>query len=108
ALANKKVSYTEILFTNCVIIAGLWLLEKFLNRRNEASMRIIYEDISKVNIEKYDELLEDLRARTGFDIHHFQIQKIDYLRDVASIMIYFHCNDNNHFVADNRPEEEEE
>ena len=30
ALSNKKVSYTELMFTNTAILFGLWLLEKRL------------------------------------------------------------------------------
>ncbi|MFI3333589.1 MAG: DUF4956 domain-containing protein [Rikenellaceae bacterium] len=46
ALANKKVSYAELLFTNIAIITGLWLLENYLSRRHEGSMKITYENIS--------------------------------------------------------------
>lgn len=94
ALANKKVSYAELLFTNAVIISGLWLLEKYLNRNYEKSLNIVYENISNIHMDKYDVLMQDLRERTGIDITHFEIQKIDYLRDVANIVIYFSPEDN--------------
>ncbi|MFI3264334.1 MAG: DUF4956 domain-containing protein [Rikenellaceae bacterium] len=106
ALANKKVSYTELLFTNAVIISGLWLLEKYLNRNYEKSLNIVYENISNIHMNKYEVLMQDLRTRTGIDITHFEIQKIDYLRDVANIVIYFHPDDNVYVVesTDNRNE----
>ncbi len=101
ALANKKVSYAEILFSNIAIIAGLWLLEKYLTRNNEGSMKVVYENISNVSIEKYDILMQDLKSRTGFDIKHFEIIQIDYLKDVATIMIFFKTNDNSYTIEDN-------
>ncbi len=101
ALANKKVSYIELLFTNAAIVAGLWILEKFLDRAHEGSMKIIYENISNVNVSQYGVLLEDLRERTGFDIKHFEIQKIDYLKDVATIVVYFNPKDNNYSIESN-------
>ncbi len=105
ALANKKVSYIELLFTNAAIVFGLWALEKFLNRAHEGSMKIVYENISNVNIAQYGLLLEDLKARTGFDIKHFEIQKIDYLKDVATITIYFNPEDNNYSIESNLNQE---
>ncbi len=101
ALANKKVSYIELLFTNAAVVVGLWALEKFLDRAHEGSMKIVYENISNVNVAQYDILLDDLKARTGFEIKHFEIQKIDYLKDVATIVIYFNPEDNNFSVESN-------
>ncbi|MFI3317398.1 MAG: DUF4956 domain-containing protein [Rikenellaceae bacterium] len=100
ALANKKVSYAEILFTNLAVIAGLWILEKYLTSKNEGCIKVVYENISNVHVDRYEELLQDLKTRTGFDIKHFEIQKIDYLKDTAVIMIYFNTDDNN-FTIDN-------
>ncbi len=101
ALANKKVSYSELVFTNLAIFAGLWLLENYLDHTREGSMKIVYDNISNVNVGQYEVLLEDLKVRTGFDIHHFDIEKIDYLKDVATIMIYFKIDDNSYSVDEN-------
>ncbi|MFR9495782.1 MAG: DUF4956 domain-containing protein [Rikenellaceae bacterium] len=98
ALANKKVSYAELLFTNIAIITGLWLLENYLSRRHEGSMKITYENISNIHIQKYPELMQDLKDRTGFEIKHFEIVEIDYLKDVAIITIYFKTDDNNYTI----------
>ncbi len=100
ALANKKVSYAELLFTNAAILAGLWLLEKYLNKRHEGVMPVVYDNISNVCVDKYDVLMADLKERTGFDITHFEIQKIDYLKDVAHILVYFNPEDNNYSIDD--------
>ncbi len=40
--------------------------------------------------------MEDLKIRTGFEIKRFDIEKIDYLKDVATITIYFATNENSH------------
>jgi hypothetical protein len=39
--------------------------------------------------ENYNALLQDLRNKTGFDIHRFQINRIDFLRDMVNIKVYF-------------------
>ncbi len=94
ALANKKVSYIELIFTNVAILAGLWLLEKFLCRTHERTVSVIYENISNVNSANYEALRLDLEQRTGFEVHHFEILKIDYLRDVAQIVVHLNRDDN--------------
>lgn len=92
ALANKKISYAELITTNLLIVVGIFILEKILNLRQEISYRIIYEKIENLNADRKDELMADLRARTGIDIKHYEIERIDFLRDVAYINIFFDIN----------------
>lgn len=92
ALANKKISYAELITTNLLIMGGIFILEKILNLRQEISYRIIYEKIENVQADKKDVLMEDLKARTGIDIKHYEIERIDFLRDVAYINIFFDIN----------------
>ncbi|MFI3269757.1 MAG: DUF4956 domain-containing protein [Rikenellaceae bacterium] len=94
ALANKKVSYIELIFTNAVIVAGLWLLERSLCRTHERTVRVTYERIDNVNRGNYEALRLDLEQRTGFEVHHFEILRIDYLRDVAEIDVHLNRDDN--------------
>ena len=95
ALSNNKVSYAELAFTNAVIVCGLWFLEKRLMLKQEASFRLIYEKIENIHKDKEDELLADLRERTGIAITRFEILKIDYLRDVADLILYYDANEKN-------------
>ena len=92
ALANKKISYIELLTTNMLIVVGLYILEKILNLRQELSYRIVYEKIENVQKGREEELMADLKARTGIDIKRFEVTRIDFLRDVAIIYIYFDIN----------------
>jgi hypothetical protein len=89
ALANKKISYAELLTTNLLIVGGLYGLEKILNLRQELYYRIVYEKIENVQAGREEELLADLKLRTGINIKRFEIRRIDFLRDVAIIYIYF-------------------
>ncbi len=92
ALANKKVSYMELLLTNAIIVGGLWLLEKKLMMKEEQSVQLIYEKIENINALNHNELMQDLIDRTGLDIKRFEIKKIDFLKDVADITLYYHTN----------------
>ena len=62
----------------------LWLL------KHESRKNIVYEKIDLIVPEKKDELMTDLRSRTGIDIIRFEIKRIDFLRDVANISIYYY------------------
>ena len=89
ALSNKKVSYAELVFTNVAIIFGLWFLENRLSLKQEQSIRLIYEKIENIQTQSKEKLLADLKERTGINIKRFEIQKIDFLRDVVEITLYF-------------------
>lgn len=95
ALANKKVSYVELAFTNAVIVVGLWFLEKRLMLKQEGSIKLKYEKIENIHTDKHDVLLADLKARTGIDIIRYEILKIDFLRDVADVVLYYNVNGQN-------------
>jgi len=92
ALANKKVSYAELITTNLLIVGGLYILEKILNLRQEISQRIIYEKIENLHSDRKEELMADLKLRTGINIKRFEVERIDFLRDTARIFIYYDVN----------------
>lgn len=94
ALANKKVSHVELLFTNSLVVVGLWYLEKRLMLKQEGSLRIVYENINNIHLNQHDLLLQDLIDRTGIEIKRFEIDKVDFLKDVAYITLYFNANSN--------------
>ncbi len=98
ALACALISHVEILFANCAVLIGVWIMERYLSHRHEGSMVVVYENISNINRERYDLLISDLKDRTGFAITHFEIESIDYLKDVATITIYFNANDNGYHI----------
>lgn len=89
ALSNKKVSYTELIFTNAALLFGLWLLEKRIASHREESIKMTFEKIELIHQDKSELLLEDLKERTGLDINRYEVHKIDFLRDVADITLYY-------------------
>jgi hypothetical protein len=89
ALANKKVSYAELALTNIVIIGITYIGERFWLHNHESHKVIHFENLELLKPEKRDELLVDLKARTGLTITHLEIGDIDFLRDSAKIRIWF-------------------
>jgi uncharacterized membrane protein YoaK (UPF0700 family) len=95
ALANKKVSYAELLFTNMAVIAATYLLEKVFFLRHETSKTIDYEKIELIKPENYQLLLEDLEERTGLIINRAEVGRLDFLRDSARVRIYYYMDENS-------------
>lgn len=93
ALANKKVSYVELIITNGAIFFGLYWLERFLHPRREMSMQMRYEKIELMHKKDEALLLKDIRERTGLNVTRFTIERIDYLRDIADMTLYYFEND---------------
>ena len=90
ALANSKSSLAEVLFSNIAIILITFGLEKVWLLKHESSKRIIYERIELVKPEHYDELLKDVKERTGITkINRIETGKIDFLKNTCEIIIYY-------------------
>lgn len=88
--AVSKGNLDELSLLNFIIIAFTYLLESNLLLKKEASKLIQYENIEMIRPEHRAELIKDLETRTGIKINRISISKIDFLRDTASISIYYY------------------
>jgi hypothetical protein len=94
ALANKKVSYAELVTTNLIILGLIYGIEKVWLLRPESCKLIIYEKIDLIKNDRHEELLADLQQRTGLKINRIEIGNIDFLKDTAEISIYYFGDEN--------------
>ncbi len=94
ALANKKISHAELLFANLVIVVVTYGMERLWLLKHESRKNIVYEKIELIVPERHGDLLDDLKKRTGIDIIRFEIKRIDFLRDVANICIFYYEDKN--------------
>lgn len=90
ALANKKVSYAELFFTNFVIVGFAYAFEKMKLLKHESSKVIRFEKIELVKPGKEQELFADIKERTGLTIHRYEIIRVDFLRDIADLAVYYY------------------
>ena len=90
ALSNKKITHAELLFANSIIIFVAYGLERLWLLKHETRKNITYVKIELIVPEKREELLEDLRKRTGIDIIRVEVRRIDFLRDTANIRIFYY------------------
>jgi len=90
SISDEYIPYAEVLLSNLVIIILLWLLEFEFLLTHESSKRILYEKIDLIREDKREELIRDLRERTGINIHRVEVNSINFLRDTARIVIYYY------------------
>jgi len=92
SLANKKMSYAEILGANFMVVIAIMVIERFLHLRNEVSKKIVYEKLENITPENSEQLKKDLEQRTGLEINRIKIGNVDFSRAVADIKIYYYLN----------------
>lgn len=89
SLANKKMSYAEIIGANTLIITILVIIERYWALKQEESKSIIYENIENIKPENYEKLKSDLENRTGLNVNKVTIGDVDFLKDTASVTIFY-------------------
>ena len=90
SLANKSISWLEILLANGIITIITYLIDRVWFSTKEQTKTILYEKIELIKPENEQELIEDLKQRTGLQIVAVKVDKVDFLRDTAQIKIYYH------------------
>lgn len=89
ALANKKVSYAELLFTNVAILTITWYIERLKSFESESYAQVLYEKIDLIVPEKREDLLKDLEERLGVNVSRIEVGTVDFQKDVVKIRVYF-------------------
>ncbi len=99
ALSGKQVSYAELLFINTIVLIIVYLMENWWLVNTEVSKTIVYEKIENIKPENETILKQDLEQRTGLIINRVQVGKVDFLKDVAEVKIFFHNENQEDFSS---------
>ncbi|MBK9194950.1 MAG: DUF4956 domain-containing protein [Flavobacteriales bacterium] len=89
ALLSKKVSLAELLFTNVVILLATYVLEHLWLTRHEAMRLVSYDKLELIQSNRREELMADLGKRLGIKVSRVEIGKIDMLRDLAQLRVFY-------------------
>ena len=87
---GATMSLAELLLTNIIVIAAIWLFERVL--KTEATKIIQYDRIALITPERRSELIADLEERTGLKIEKVEVGAIDFLRDMAVLKITYQAS----------------
>ena len=88
--APDSLEYLFLGGINIIILVITYLLESKILMKKEMVKVIVYENIEMIQVDKKEELMADIRTRTGINLHRYSIQKIDFLKDAAQIKIYYY------------------
>ncbi|MBP5190254.1 MAG: DUF4956 domain-containing protein [Bacteroidales bacterium] len=87
--AGMASSYASFIATNVIFILLIWILEAVGMSNRKAQKIITYEKIDLIKPDKREELLSDLKTRTGLDIVKVQVGSIDFLKDIAFLKVTY-------------------
>jgi len=79
----------KVLIANVTIVALLYILEREWGFTFELHKKVTYERIDLITPARREELLDDLRQRTGLEVHRAEVGRIDFLRDTAEVTMYY-------------------
>ncbi|MFM8512610.1 MAG: DUF4956 domain-containing protein [Bacteroidota bacterium] len=65
------------------------LLESNLLYRRESVKSVLYDKPEMLQKASNQDIIDDLKARTGLPVHRFQVVRVDLLRDTVQLKVYY-------------------
>ncbi len=105
ARLDNTLGISILAASNVLIVVILYVLDRHLSLKHENSKQIVYDRIDLITPNKHDEMLEDLRTRTGLPVHRIEIVKVDFLHDVVRLYA-FYFSENSDSVSEDAPDDD--
>ncbi len=87
AIANKKVSMSEVMFINIAVLGTLFFFEQRTRSSGHEVRTLVYDNLALLKPGRAGELVADLRERTGLEVSKYRIDDVDLIRDSARLTI---------------------
>lgn len=78
-----------LLAVDGVILISTWIFESEKWLEHTSCKLVMYDKIDLITPEKYDEMLQDLKKRTGLNIVRVEVGHVDFLKDAAMLKVYY-------------------
>lgn len=98
SLAAVNDNFIILISCNIVILTLTFLLEHLDFLKNENAKEIVYDKVEFIKPEYREQLLLDLKERTGLNIHRIEITSIDYLKDTALLKAYYYAKESENVL----------
>lgn len=99
-LSAIQLEYYELGIIDGILILTTFILDGGIFVKQELYRKIQYEKIELIKVQNYDKLISDLRERTGLNIHRISINKMDFLKDSASINAYYYADKHSKTITE--------
>lgn len=86
-----QLDYIVLMIIYLIVVAFTFLLDGNILFKRQFSKLVLYENIELIKPTRNEELLMDLKTRTGLNIYKVSIVKIDFLRDAAQLEIHYYA-----------------
>jgi len=93
SLANSNDNFMVIIICNLVILSLTFLLDRLDFINNENVKEIIYDNVELIKPNVREELIADLKERTGLEIHKVEIVSINYLKDIVLLKAFYYSKE---------------
>lgn len=84
---SVNVSLAEVILTNLIVAAAVWVCEKRL--KSNSTKLIQYDRIELITPARRQELIADLQTRLGLNITNVEVGAVDFLKDMAMLRITY-------------------
>ena len=86
--ALAPLSWTLVII-DTIILLITWILESEKWLEHTSCKLVLYDKIDLIVPEKYEEMLADLKKRTGLNIVRVEVGHVDFLKDAAMLKVYY-------------------
>jgi Domain of unknown function (DUF4956) len=90
--AVSQLNFLELILVNGMMCALAVFCESSILATKTLEKNIVYENIELIHPGRMEELREDLQRRTGLKIDRIEVGDVDFLRDIASLKVYYSQN----------------
>lgn len=92
ALANKKMSYSEILLANVTIVGAIAILEyvwSVKTLKQLSTKKVVYENLENIKPENNATLKAELEELTGIEIEKVTVGNLNLVNKTANVTIHY-------------------
>jgi hypothetical protein len=84
-----KGTYWEIMTLNALIIVFVFAVDGNIIMRNQKTKTVDFDDLQNIHPERHDDLIRELKSRTGLNIQRISIEHIDLGKKKVAIKLYY-------------------
>ena len=107
ALTTNEQGMLLLIIANILILCLTWLIDHKVRVTHENHKEVVYDRIDLISPAKREEMIEDLKNRTGLNIHRVEFSTIDFFKDTARIFIFYNDKRNDTSTITSELEEDE-
>lgn len=85
----SSTNYIELILLHSVFFVCALFCETVLSKQTLLEQTIQYEKIENITPSKRQILIDDITLRTGLDVQDIDITHIDFLKDSASVVVFY-------------------